>query len=179
MGGNDSNLGPGGEWVIDTTVLSAFALGDALDVLESHCQGRASWTTAVYSEVLNGIADEPRLGSALVVKWLNEPQPVFEVERVEDLRLRLGGSSRDDKHLGEATSIVLAQQMNAGILVDDRDAKRLAETAGVRTGTTVSVLKRAVQSEQVTAVQAASMLNELKSRYGRRLPQLAADAFES
>jgi predicted nucleic acid-binding protein len=178
VGGIDSDVAHSGEWVIDTTVLSAFALGENLDVLGAHCGGRASWTTAVYSEVFNGLSDEPRLGSALVVEWLNEPEPVFQVERVEDLRLRLGGGPRDDKHLGEATSIVLAQRSDAGILVDDRDAKRLAETLGVRTGTTVSVLKKAVRREQMTAAQAASMLDELTSRYGRRLPQLPEDAFQ-
>lgn len=179
MGGISSDVKGSAEWVIDTTVLSAFALGKRLDALGAHCAGGASWTTSVYSEILDGISEEPRLGSALVIEWLGEPQPVFEVERVEDLRLRLGGHPRDQKHLGEATSIVLAQRIDAGILVDDRDAKRLAEAMGIRTGTTVSVLRKDVRDGHMTAIQAAAMLEELSDRYGRRLPRVTPSAFES
>jgi predicted nucleic acid-binding protein len=93
--------------------------------------------------------------------------------------LRLGGHRRDQKHLGEATSIVLAQRIDAGILVDDRDAKRLAEAMGIRTGTTVSVLRKVVGDGHVNATEAAAMLEALSDRYGRRLPRMTPSAFES
>lgn len=177
MGRNDAGIEHGAEWVIDTTVLSAFALAEELDALGNHCRGGATWTTVVYSELLEGISEEPRLGSALVVEWLAEPEPVFEVERVENLRLRLGGHPQNTKHLGEATSIVLAQQLGAGVLVDDRDAKRLADSLGLRTGTTVSVLKKVVDNGHLSADRAVAMLDELVDRYGRRLPRLGLQGF--
>jgi predicted nucleic acid-binding protein len=177
VGGNDAEIERGAEWVIDTTVLSAFALAEELSILGSHCEGRAAWTTVVYSEILSGVSEEPRLGSALVADWLNEPEPIYEVERVEDLRLRLGGHPQNQRHLGEATSIVLAQRLDAGILVDDRDAKRLAEASGLRTGTTVSVLHAAVEVGHMDAEQASATLFNLIDRYGRRLPRLSPESF--
>lgn len=179
MGGNDADVGEIGEpaWILDTTVLSAFALSDRLDILHNLYGGRATWTIAVHDELIRGMRDEPRLGNAVAAGWLGEPQGVFKVERVEQFRLRLGGRAGDDRHLGEATCIVLAQQTGAGILFDDRDGMRMAKALGIRAGTTISVLKAAVADGQISPAQAKDMVDELIDRYGRRLPRLPASRF--
>ena len=179
MGGNDTDIDEVGEpdWILETTVLSAFALARRLDVLRARYGGRGTWTLAVHDELLRGVREQPRLGDAATVDWLGEPRAVFDVAQVENFRLRLGGRPRDKRHLGEATCIVLASQTGAGILLDDRDAKRMAEVSGIRTGTTISILRAAVGNSQLSAEEAMRLVDELIDQYGRRLPRLSTEYF--
>lgn len=178
MGGNDSNVESGDlDWILETTVLSAFALAGRLDILRGLYNRRAMWTLVVHDELMRGMKEEPRLGDAVAADWLGEPQPVFNITRVENLRQRLGGGAGDERHLGEATCIALAEQTGAGILLDDRDAKRLAEALKIPTGTTPSVLAAAVREGRVSAEEACELLVDLIDRHGRRLPRLAAEQF--
>jgi predicted nucleic acid-binding protein len=181
VGGNDADIEEAGEpaWILETTVLSAFALAGRLDILRDRYRGCGTWTIAVHDELMRGVLDEPRLGDAVAAEWLGEPRAVFDVARVEQFRLRLGGRSGDKRHLGEATCIVLAQQIGAGILLDDRDAKRVAEGSGIGTGTTISVLKAAITDRQISAPQAKHLVDDLIDRDGRRLPRLSIEQFRS
>lgn len=182
MGGNDSNVEPGVKglaWIFETTVLSAFALAGRLDILRELYNRRAMWTLVVHDELMRGMLEEPRLGDAVAADWLGEPQPVFDIARVENLRQRLGGRADDKRHLGEATCIALAEQTGAGILIDDRDAKRLAEALKIPTGTTLSVLMAAVREGQVSAEEACELIVDLIDRHGRRLPRLTTEQFSN
>jgi len=182
VGGNDSKVKPGAGdrgWIFETTVLSAFALAGRLDILRELYGRRAIWTLVVYDELMRGVKEEPRLGDVAAADWLGEPRPVFNVARVENLRLRLGGHSSDGRHLGEATCIALAERTGAGILLDDRDAKRLAEALKIPTGTTLSVLAVAIQEGQVSAHQASELVADLIDRHGRRLPRITAEQFST
>jgi predicted nucleic acid-binding protein len=156
-----------------------FALAGRLDILRKLYSHRAMWTLVVHDELMRGVREEPRLGDAAAADWLGEPQPVFNVARVENLRLRLGGEAGDRRHLGEATCIVLAEQTGAGILLDDRDAKRLAEVMKIPTGTTLSVLTVAVQEGQISADEASELLADLIDRHSRRLPRLGPEQFSN
>jgi len=177
VGGNEPDVDEPGEpdWIIETTVLSAFALAGRLDILCDRYGGHATWTLAVHDELMRGVLEQPRLGDAVAIDWLGEPRAVFDVVQVEAIRLRLGGRPRDERHLGEATCILLAEQIGAGILLDDRDAKRMAQAAGIRTGTTISILKAAIVDGHIAAEDAMSLIEDLVDRYGRRLPRLSAE----
>lgn len=178
MGGNDGDLDAGEPtWVVDSSVLSFFALAGRLDVLEGFCGGRATWTVVVQDELLRGLRSEPSLGDAAAAPWLGDPQPVFYLAEVEELRLRLGGRPSDLRHLGEATCIALAERIGAGILADDRDAKRLAESLGMATATSLSVLKWAVSRKHLSAQDASDLVAALIERHSRRLPRLPPDWF--
>jgi predicted nucleic acid-binding protein len=158
-------------------VLSAFALAGRLDIVRELYGDRARWTLVVHDELMQGMKEEPRLGDAVAADWLGEPQPVFDTARVENLRQRLGGRASDARHHGEATCIVLAEQTGGGILLDNRDGKRLAEALEIPTGTTLSVLTVAVREGQVTGEEASGLLADLIDRHGRRLPRLTAEQF--
>lgn len=180
VGGNDSKIGARAgdqNWIFETTVLSAFALAGRLDIVRGLYGGRATWTLVVHDELMRGMKEEPLLGDAVAADWLGEPQPVFDIGRVENLRLRLGGHATDQRHRGEASCIVLAERIGAGVLLDDRDAKRLAEALRIPTGTTVSVLTVAVREGQVSADEASELLTDLIDRHGRRLPRISAEQF--
>jgi hypothetical protein len=178
VGGNDGDLDAREiRWVVDSSVLYCFGLATRLDILEEYCGGGATWTIAVQDELLRGTRYSSALGDAAVAPWLGEPQPIHDLGRAEELRLRLGGRPGDTRHLGEATCIALATKLGVGVLTDDRDAKRLAETLGLATGTSVSILKRAVRLKIITAGDASDLLAELIDHYERRLPRLSPDWF--
>lgn len=180
MGRNDANLGDRESvWIFETTVLSAFALAGRLDIPRTLYRNRAVWTLVVHDELVRGMREEPRLGDAVAAGWLGEPQPVFDVARVEDLRLRLGGRAGGARHLGEASCIALAEKTGAGVLVDDRDAKHLAEALEIPTGTTLSILGTAVKGGKISDQHASELVADLIDRNGRRLPRLPADYFSS
>lgn len=182
MGGNDPKVEPRAEelaWIFETTVLSAFALANRLDVVCELYSGRAMWTLVVHDELMRGVKEEPLLGHAVAADWLGEPQPVFETARVENLRQRLGGRPSDDRHHGEATCLALAERTGAGVLTDDRDAKHLAETLEIPTGTTLSILAVAVREGQISADEASELVADLIDRHGRRLPRLTAEQIAS
>jgi len=177
VGGNDSEVkmpAGGRDWIFETTVLSAFALAGRLDIVRGLYGDRAMWTLVVHDELIRGMREEPLLGDAVAADWLGEPQPVFDTARVENLRQRLGGRSTDDRHHGEATCIALAERVGAGVLSDDRDAKRLAEALDIPTGTTLSVLAVAVRESQISADEASELVADLIDRHGRRLPRITA-----
>jgi predicted nucleic acid-binding protein len=178
VGGNDSKVKPRAEgrgWIFETTVLSAFALAGRSDIVRKLYGGRAMWTLVVHNELIRGMKEEPLLGDAVAADWLGEPRPVFDTPRVENLRQRLGGHSSDDRHHGEATCLALAEQVGAGILSDDRDAKHLAEALEIPTGTTLSVLAVAVRESQISADEASELVADLIDRHERRLPRLTAE----
>ena len=178
MGGIGSDLEQGEPtWVVDSSTISSFALAGRLDVLADFCGQRSTWTAVVHDELIRGLQAEPALGNAIGLQWLGEPQPVFNLVRVEELRLRLGGRPNDLRHLGEATCIALAERLDAGVLLDDRDGKRLAESCGLATATTPVVLKRGVSQGLLSEQDASDLLADLIDHYSRRLPPLAPSWF--
>jgi predicted nucleic acid-binding protein len=177
VGGSSAGLVPP-PCIFDTTVLSSFALVDRLDLLEAIHGGAARWTNAVYSEVADGIGNEPQLGAVLAQEWLGVPDPCHAIEEAERIRLALGGTRNDLRHLGEATSIVLAEREGYVFASDDQDATRVARAHGVATISTVGILRECVSAEALTPTEARDLLHELIDRFDRRLPRLEADDLE-
>ncbi|HZR92982.1 MAG TPA: hypothetical protein VFA44_11325 [Gaiellaceae bacterium] len=166
------------EWIFETTVLSAFALVKRLDLLEDRYAGRAHWCLEVHHEVLAGISGRPRLGDVIGATWLGQPIQSFAVDRIERMRQRLGGGAADDRHRGEAASIVLAIDNDWIVATDDRDATRLARAEGLRTIGTPRILQACVRGGQLSAAEAVGLLGEMIDGHGRRLPRLTEEFFE-
>lgn len=167
------------EWIFETTVLSAFALVGRLDLLEHRYAGRARWCLEVHHEVMAGISDHPRLGDVVGSAWLGQPIQSFAVDRIERVRQRLGGGAADDRHRGEAASIVVAIDKDWIVATDDRDATRLARAEGLRTIGTPRILQACVRGGQLSPAEAVGLLGEMIDGYGRRLPRLTEDFFDN
>ena len=132
------------EIVLDTCVISNFALAGALGILESLYRGRAYITDFVAAEILRGIQAGharleaiPKAGGA---GWVKETglRKGEEKKLFEALSLSLG--------LGEASSIAIAKGRGYVLASDDRVAR--AEAGGLRipaTGT-LGILVKAVES---------------------------------
>ncbi len=165
------------EWIFDTTVLSAFALVGRLDLLEHRYAGRAQWCREVQHEVLAGIGEHPRLGDVINSTWLGPPIRSCAVDRIERMRQRLGGGAADDRHRGEAATIVLAIDNDWIVATDDRDATLLAQAEDLRTIGTPRILQACVRDKQLSPADAFAILEEMIDTHGRRLPRLTQDYF--
>lgn len=165
-------------YAFDATPLSAFSLVGRLDLLRRRYAGRAHWAVEVYDEIARGIAETPSLAAVLTADWLGEPISCLAVDDIQTVRLRLGGKSRDKRHLGEAATIVLAARNGWVAATDDRDATRLAKAEGVPTIGTIPILQATVRDSLITASEAKAILDELIDVHGRRLPPLGLDAFD-
>lgn len=167
------------EWIFETTVLSAFALVGRLDLLEARYAGRAHWCLEVQHEVLAGVRNHPRLGEVIGSAWLGDPIQSFAVDRIERMRQRLGGGPADDRHRGEAATIVAAIDHDWIVATDDRDATRLARAEGLRTIGTPRILLVCVRDRQLVAADAVAIVEEMIEAHGRRLPRLTQDFFDA
>ncbi len=160
-------------------MLSAFALVERLDLLETRYSGRAHWCIEVQQEIVAGIAAHPQLGDVIGSAWLGSPIQSFAVDRIERMRQRLGGGAGDDRHRGEAATIVAAMDNDWIVATDDRDATRLAGAEGLRTIGTPRILQASVEDRQLSADEAVAILEAMIDRHERRLPRLPRGFFLS
>lgn len=164
-------------WIFETTVLSAFAVVGRLDLLEHRYGGRAHWCLEVQNEVMAGLASFPTLGGVTGSPWLGDPRQSFAIDRIERIRQRLGGGSEDDRHRGEAATIVVAMDNDWIVATDDAEATRLARVEGLRTITTPRILQACAKDGQLSPGEALALLKEIIDLHGRSLPRLADDFF--
>lgn len=162
-------------YIFDASVLSAFCVVRRLDLLAERYAGRASWSVEVQDEIFRGLAAAPTLSDVLSADWLAEPIRSFAVDEIERVRLALGGTSRDRRHLGEAATIVIAEQYGLTVALDDRDATLLARARGLGTIGTLPILQACVRVGAVTGDEALRLLTEMREVHGRRLPFVTAD----
>jgi predicted nucleic acid-binding protein len=164
--------------IFDSSVLSAFCVVGRLDLLASRFSGRAHWTIEVYNEIDRGVADAPHLGDLLIARWLSEPIRSLAVVEIERVRLALGGRPRNNRHRGEAATIVVAQANGYIAAIDDYDATLFARSVGLGTTTTIAILRDCVRNGLLTADDAAALLDDMIDEHDRRLPRVGADELQ-
>ena len=131
------------EIVIDTCVISSFALAGALEILESFYRNKAYITDFVAAEILRGIqSGSARLKAvpkAVQAGWLKETglrsgkgKTLFRM-----LSVSLG--------LGEASSIAVAKRRGFRFASDDRVARAEAARLGIPLTGTLGILIKAVR----------------------------------
>lgn len=158
--------------IFDSSPLSAFCVVGRLDLLAARFTGRAQWTIEVYDEIARGVPDTPVLSDVLTASFLPEPIRSLAVDEIERLRLALGGKAQDRRHRGEAATIVVATAQGYTVVLDDRDATRLAQARGLGTTSTVPILRECVQVGLLSANEAHDLLYAMIDDHGRRLPRV-------
>ncbi|MBM4042509.1 MAG: DUF3368 domain-containing protein [Planctomycetes bacterium] len=110
--------------------------------------------------------DEDLPGNAEIRKaiqdgWL-QPREVRQPALVNSLRRELDW--------GEAEAIALAFDVNADrVLLDERDARRVAKSQGLKVTGVIGILRRAWREKRIPSLRAA--IDELRARAGFRLHQ--------
>lgn len=95
------------------------------------------------------------------------------------MRWALGGSaSQPLRHLGEATTIVVAARSDHIAVIDERDARRIATGFNVPVVGSVGVLRALVTDDVVTAVSAWEILERMRALGVRVPPAISLDYFD-
>lgn len=149
------------EIILDTCVLSNFALSDALPLLISLYSNSAFISDMVALENLRGIqkghAPLVAVKEALAIGWFQEVSCSSPEEKrlFETLSVSLG--------IGEAASIAIARHRGFIFACDDRAARKEAALCGVRLTGTVGILIKAVRVGEIDLRKANSILKEMVS----------------
>jgi predicted nucleic acid-binding protein len=164
------------EYVFDASPLSAFARTGRLDLLERRYQQAAVWTVEVQDEIRRGMDRHPDLRSVLHAPWLGEPVRMTdpaELRKIEETRWALGGTpDTPERHRGEAATIVHAARTGRMAILDDADARRLAQSRKVAITGTAGILKACVHDGWISADEANALVEEMR-QIGFRLPPWA------
>jgi predicted nucleic acid-binding protein len=169
-------------YVFDTSPLSAFARLGRLDVLEARVGDSARWPVEVQDEIRRGVAaGHAHLTDVLGAAWLGEPVRLTDpgdLAEIERLRQALGGTeARPERHRGEAATMVVAQQLDAVAVLDERDARRLATVRSIPIIGTEGVLRACARHGQLTWDEAWDLFSGMRG-LGERLRQITRDEFE-
>lgn len=149
--------------VFDNTVLSNFAAGDRISLLEQLYRGRAYTTLMVVDEIQNGLhAGYQHLQS--VEEVLNPPHPtgwlhVLPLESAAEqasyieLTTSLGA--------GEASCLAVAIAHGLVLATDDLAARRAATQRNVRLTGTIGILIRLVREGHLPLAEANNILAQM------------------
>jgi predicted nucleic acid-binding protein len=148
--------------ISNTTVLSNFATIEQLDLLHA-LYPRLSLPTAVYDELQRGLEEGYAFYQEVVSQifpfysqgWLHLTNVTSETE------IRLLGELPRKIHAGEAECLVIARQRGLLLLTDDRAARRLAETWGIKVLGTLGSLVLLVERNHCSLSQANNFLSQM------------------
>lgn len=146
--------------ILDTTVLSNFALAGQIPLLKRLYASQACTALAVADEIRRGLSAgyeylrsaEEALSPLSSTGWL----PVLTLSSPQEQRLFVELSALLAS--GEASCLALALSRNLILASDDRAARRQAAERGVRLTGTVGILVRAVRESYIPLSEANDVL---------------------
>lgn len=148
------------EIVLDTCVLSNFALSRSLFILQS-CYSRQVYITSfVMAEILKGLLKGYKelsgIKKALSEGWMIETslKNIKEKTLFETLSISLGS--------GESSSIAVAKNRGLTFATDDLVARREAILLNVPLTGTVGILIKAINSKVITLQKGETILTHMK-----------------
>lgn len=163
----------------DNTVLVNFAILRRIDLLETLLMGKGRWCASVSFECAKSskLPELELLGG--VRSFLGDPIHPSPTEILSAKVLRdsvAGPGDRTTDHLGEAETVAILttrQEFSGAIFVsDDKDAKRLAGSHGIKVADTWSLLDLALRSSYINEVTHSAFLHTLRAK-GRQRPAAA------
>ncbi len=109
----------------------------------------------VRREVVDKGGEEGAADSAIIDECIKEGWIV--VTRVRDKRKFKG------IHMGEANTILLAKELNAGVLIDEEDAREVARAFGLKTRGTLYVLRECRERGLISKKEVIEILDDMLS----------------
>jgi len=135
--------------LVDSSTLIALAKIGELNILKD-IFGKVSITTVAKEEVLRGDFPETEILKAAMDEWVEVIN--YEGETSELRKYGLG--------LGEA-SLLLAAKREDRLVLDDANARRFAESKGLRFTGLIGLLVAAVKVKRLKSEKGAEVLNKL------------------
>ena len=138
--------------LIDNTVLSNFALIDALELLKTYCADQGAITRHVLREFEQGIREG--LFNHTDLDWLTtcDLESPSEIALFTTLNKRMGS--------GEASSLAIAIHRTYDLLTDDMIARKIARREGIRLSGSIGVLLELIRIAHISLDTGNRMLKE-------------------
>ncbi len=137
--------------MVDTTVISNFALANRLDLL-LNVKG-VSTTEQVLEELEAGVQR-----GILEMDLSDMGMKILKLEEIEKNTFHRF-SERFGR--GEASCMAMAFHRGAGILTDDLDARRFAQKGGIPVSGSIGVLVRSIESGHLSVDQGNEVLHRM------------------
>jgi predicted nucleic acid-binding protein len=155
--------------VFDSSVLSAFAEADQLDMLGHYLTGEECYATDVVRDELRiGAATRPQLEAVECAEWLRRGELSTDAELLSFAHwATLLGSGVHD--LGEASVFAYAAAHGSISVIDDRPATRVGRTYGLDVHGSLWLIAGFCRAGKLTEYAAARLIDALRS-VGARLP---------
>jgi predicted nucleic acid-binding protein len=151
--------------VFDSSPLNYFTRAGHLDTLEKLVEDRACLiTTAVAEELQRGASRNSRLHMIGAQPWLS----VVNDDSMRFLSLfstfhgRLGGSRRDMKDIGEATTLAYAELHRCTAVVDDRVGRNIGTAYGISMSSSLHLLCHGLRNQLIAEEDACSVVDALR-----------------
>lgn len=160
---------PGRSLVFDSSVLSAFAEAEYLDVLGSYLSAQSCYVTdVVRAEIHIGSLTRPELAAIERAEWLGRGELSTDADLLAFARwATLIGSGTHD--LGEASVFAYAETHGAISVIDDRPATKVARTHGLDVHGSLWLIGGFCRDGKLTEYAASRMIDGLRG-VGARLP---------
>ena len=129
--------------VSDSGPIISFAKAGHLKLLKRLFQ-EITIPEGVYDDIVVRGADKPGATEVKSWRWIRKEKVKSQVE-VDQLPAGLG--------LGEREAIILAQELKAALLIDDRRARRTAEQMGIACFGSLRVLKEAKERKLIEEIR--------------------------
>lgn len=151
--------------VFDSSPLNYFTRAGHLDVLEKLVDGRTClMTSAVAEELRRGATRHSRLHMIGSQAWLTEvnDDSLRFLGLFSDFHGRLGGSQRQMKDIGEATTLAYAELHGCTAVIDDRVGRNVGAAEGVSLSSSLHLLCHGLRHGLVSEDHACSVVDALR-----------------
>lgn len=149
---------PGRNLIFDTVSISNFALSESLDLIRRKYKGRASITSEIYDEILDGVnAGHEGLASIGLLLKSKSLKIVHLLENEhEAYRMHLQYLGR-----GESSAIAIALHRKKVLVSDDMAARNIARQLKIDFTGTIGILKGSVKDKLISVQEADSILKKM------------------
>lgn len=151
--------------VFDSSPLNYFARAGHLALLEKLADGRPCFmTTVVADEVQRGASRHSRLHMVGAQPWLtavNDDSLRF-ISLFATFHSRLGGSARETKDLGEATTLAYAELHHCTAVIDDRAGRSAGLAYGVSVSSSLHLICHGLRNGLIAEGPACAVVDALR-----------------
>ncbi|MFI0940347.1 hypothetical protein [Streptomyces sp. NPDC021020] len=151
--------------VFDSSPLNYFARIGHLDVLEKIVDGRTClMTNAVAHELRRGASRHSRLHAIGFQPWLSEvnDDSLPFLSLFSSFHNRLGGSEREGKDIGEATTLAYAVLHHCTAVIDDKAGRNLGAAHGVPLSSSLHLLCHGLRGGLIAEEHACAVVDALR-----------------
>jgi len=114
----------------------------------------------VHDEAQRGVARHPAIGNLFGLAWLAVVElDIFEIVRAAGFKVELGG--KPQRHLGECATLAVAGARTATAVLDDYDARTIAEREGIAVAGSLSLVARGVSTNVLDLAAASRLVDDL------------------